>query len=469
MLRLTDQLVLISALMVVLWPKVLNQGIDGLGFSMQRSGLASIAGMLVLMTGWVFIHDHFVRYRVDRFVPFPAELRDFIKATGAACLWLLLIGLLVPYPNLDSSSLAVFFCLVGVAGSASRLVARSVVMGARRSGYNFRNILFVGVNDHALRVASKIEARPELGFRIVGFVSEDMEENAPAPTTGRIAWPILGELHEMREILEKESVDEIIACLPIDSKMDEISRVTKYAQDLGLVMRLLPSKVERDVLDGMQVEYFDDEFVITLFREKMIGQLFIKRVIDVMISSILLLLLSPLFLVIAVWIKATSKGPVFFAQERVGLNKRTFKMYKFRSMLDDAEKMLDSISHLNEIDGPAFKIQNDPRITRIGSFLRRTSLDELPQLLNVLRGEMSLVGPRPPLREEVERYEWMFRKRLSVKPGITCIWQISGRSDVSFARWMRMDQDYVENWSLWLDFMILLKTIPAVLSSRGAC
>ena len=280
---------------------------------------------------------------------------------------------------------------------------------------------------------------------------------------------MLGSLDGLREILEKESVDEIIACLPVDSKMEEIGRVTGYARDLGVVMRLVPGNVERGVLDGMQVEYFDDEFVITLFRERMIGQLFMKRVIDVVLSSILLLVLSPLFLVLAVWIKATSKGPVFFTQERVGLNKRTFRMYKFRSMLDEAEKMRESIEHLNELDGPAFKIQNDPRITRIGKFLRRTSLDELPQLFNVLRGEMSLVGPRPPLREEVERYEWMFRKRLSVKPGITCIWQISGRSDVSFARWMRMDQDYVENWSLWLDFRILLKTIPAVLSSRGAC
>jgi exopolysaccharide biosynthesis polyprenyl glycosylphosphotransferase len=201
----------------------------------------------------------------------------------------------------------------------------------------------------------------------------------------------------------------------------------------------------------------------------MIGQLFMKRVLDVVLSSVLLLALSPLFLVIAICIKATSSGPVFFTQERVGLNKRTFHMIKFRSMRDDAEQVRDSIAHLNEVDGPVFKIQDDPRVTKLGKFLRRTSLDELPQLINVLRGEMSLVGPRPPLPEEVDRYEWMFRKRLSVKPGMTCIWQISGRSDVSFARWMRMDQDYVENWSLWLDLQILLKTIPAVLTSRGAC
>jgi len=469
MLRLTDQLALAVALVLVLWPEVLVAETGGLAVYLRNGSFAGAAGMLVLMTGWVFIHDHFVRYRVDRFVPFAAELRDFMKATGVASLWLLLIGLLVPYADLGSSSLAVFFALVCVVGSASRLVVRSVVMGARKSGYNFRNILFVGVNEHALRVASKIEARPELGFRIVGFVSEGDSKGIPEPSTMRANWPVLGSLDGLREILEKESVDEIIACLPVDSKMEEIGRVTGYARDLGVVMRLVPGNVERSVLDGMQVEYFDDEFVITLFRERMIGQLFMKRVIDVVLSSILLMVLSPLFLVIAAWIKATSKGPVFFTQERVGLNKRTFRMYKFRSMLDEAEKMRESIEHLNELDGPAFKIQNDPRITGMGKFLRRTSLDELPQLFNVFRGEMSLVGPRPPLREEVEHYEWMFRKRLSVKPGITCIWQISGRSDVSFAHWMRMDQDYVDNWSLWLDFKILLKTIPAVLSSRGAC
>ena len=469
MLRLTDQLILALALWLVMRSIVLDSGVDGLKDSGFGSDFANAAGLIVLMTGWVFIHDHFVRYRVDRFVPFSAEVIDFIKATGVACFWLMLIALLVPGYGMDSTSLALFFALVGTGGTASRLLVRSVVIGARKSGYNFRNLLFVGINDHAMRVAKKIVSRPELGFRIVGFVDENTAEQGLAPSTGREDWPVLGKIDGLKEILERKSVDEIIACLPIDSKIDDIARVTGYARDLGVVMRLVPGAVERRILDGMQFEYFDDEFVITLFRERMIGQLFMKRVLDVVLSSVLLLALSPMFLVIAICIKATSKGPVFFTQERVGLNKRTFRMIKFRSMRDDAEQVRDAIAHLNEVDGPVFKIQDDPRITKLGKFLRRTSLDELPQLINVLRGEMSLVGPRPPLPEEVDRYEWMFRKRLSVKPGMTCIWQISGRSDVSFARWMRMDQEYVENWSLWLDLQILLKTIPVVLTSRGAC
>lgn len=468
-MRITDQLVLVAALWLVM-PSVGGASeVGGNGLSMNGYGFAEAAGMVVLMTGWVFIHDHFVRYRADRFVPFSAEIIDFIKATGLACFWLMLIALIVPGYGMDSASLALFFCLAGAGGAVSRLTARSIVIGARKSGYNYRNLLFVGVNDHALRVAKKIVGKPELGFRIVGFVAEEEMDDRVSPTIGQARWPVLGCIGGMKEILERESVDEIMACLPIDSKIEEIARVTGYARDLGVVMRLVPGSVERRVLEGFHYEYFDDEFVITLFRERMIGQLFMKRVLDVLISSILLLLLLPVFVVIAICIKATSGGPVFFTQQRVGLNKRTFRMIKFRSMRDDAEEMRDSISHLNELDGPVFKIQNDPRVTRVGKFLRKSSLDELPQLFNVLRGEMSLVGPRPPLPQEVDRYEWMFRKRLSVKPGITCIWQISGRSDVSFARWMRMDQEYVENWSLWLDLRILMKTIPAVLSSKGAC
>jgi exopolysaccharide biosynthesis polyprenyl glycosylphosphotransferase len=467
-MRITDQLILMASL----WLVMNGFGSDSkiaLGTWLAERSFAEMAGMVVLMTGWVFIHDHFVRYRADRFVPFSAEIIDFIKATVVACFWLMLIALIVPGYGMDSPSLGLFFALAGMGGVASRLTARSIVIGARKSGYNYRNLLFVGVNDHARRVAEKIEAKPELGFRIVGFVAEEEIEAGDASKVGQAHWPVLGCIGGMKEILERESVDEIMTCLPIDLKIDEIAKVTSYARDLGVVMRLVPGSVEQRVLDGFHYEYFDDEFVITLFRERMIGQLFMKRFLDVVISSLLLLILMPVFLVIAVLIKASSGGPVFFTQERVGLNKRIFRMIKFRSMRDDAESMRDAIEHLNEVDGPVFKIQNDPRVTEVGKFLRRSSLDELPQLFNVLRGEMSLVGPRPPLPKEVDRYDWMFRKRLSVKPGMTCIWQVSGRSDVSFARWMRMDQDYVENWSLWLDLQILMKTIPAVLTSRGAC
>ncbi len=193
-----------------------------------------------------------------------------------------------------------------------------------------------------------------------------------------------------------------------------------------------------------------------------------KRMIDVAVSSMLLILLSPVFLVVSILIKKDSRGPVFFRQKRVGYNGRLFTCLKFRTMINEAEMVRDELLHLNEMDGPVFKITDDPRVTRTGKFLRKTSLDELPQLINVLRGEMSLVGPRPPIPSEVQQYELMNHRRLSVKPGMTCTWQVSGRNNISFKKWMEMDMQYIDQWSLWLDMKILLKTVPAVLKGSGA-
>ena len=241
----------------------------------------------------------------------------------------------------------------------------------------------------------------------------------------------------------------------------------------------VPHEVEWSAASGFTFEYGDvvtdldgdglSDAVVTLFREQMLLQLLAKRAVDTVVSLAALIVLAPLMITVAILIKVTSPGPVFFAQDRVGMNQRRFRIYKFRSMCIDAEEKKKELAHLNEIAaGPAFKMKNDPRITKIGRFIRKTSIDELPQLFNVLHGEMSLVGPRPPLPDEVKKYEWLFRKRLSVKPGITCVWQISGRSNTTFERWMQMDSEYIDNWSIWLDFQILVKTVPAVLFGRGA-
>ena len=195
---------------------------------------------------------------------------------------------------------------------------------------------------------------------------------------------------------------------------------------------------------------------------------YVKRAADAVASTVGLALLSPLFLALAVAIKLDSRGPVFFRQKRVGKDGREFDFYKFRSMVEDAEALKESLMHLNELEGPVFKISKDPRVTRVGSFLRRTSLDELPQLINVLRGDMSLVGPRPPLPCEVEKYEGWQREKLSVLPGITCLWQISGRNHIGFTEWMRLDIEYIRRQSFGLDVKILARTLPAVLSRKGA-
>ena len=198
------------------------------------------------------------------------------------------------------------------------------------------------------------------------------------------------------------------------------------------------------------------------------GALLLKRGLDLLGGTIGLLMISPIFIVTAILIKVTDPGPIFFSQVRVGRNGRRFKMHKFRSMVVDAEKRKKELMKLNEMDGPVFKIKRDPRITPIGRFIRKTSIDELPQLINVLVGDMSLVGPRPPLPDEVDQYKDWQRRRLSVKPGITGLWQVSGRNQIDFDEWMELDLTYIDNWSIWLDIRILLKTIPVVLFSKGA-
>jgi exopolysaccharide biosynthesis polyprenyl glycosylphosphotransferase len=268
--------------------------------------------------------------------------------------------------------------------------------------------------------------------------------------------------------MEKGPIDEIMICLPIATFFDSVCEVVRLAQDLGVVVRLFPNPPVARILLNSNIEHFEGQCVVTFFREQLLVQQFCKRVIDVSVSLLLLVLLIPLILIVAFAIKTSSPGPIFFVQPRVGMNKRSFKLLKFRSMYLNAEKRQVELAHLNEMDGPAFKIKNDPRLTPLGRYIRKTSIDELPQLVNVLTGEMSLVGPRPPLPHEVDRYEWLYRKRLSIKPGVTCLWQISGRNKIGFKEWMELDRYYIENWSLWLDIKILAKTVPAVLLRFGA-
>ena len=220
--------------------------------------------------------------------------------------------------------------------------------------------------------------------------------------------------------------------------------------------------------DGYPIERFADNFHDPLFPVKTVSYAAAKRVFDVVMSCALLLLMLPIMLITAIAVKLTSRGPVFFKQVRVGEGGRYFWCYKFRSMCTDAESKKDQLMHLNEASGPVFKIKNDPRVTRVGGFIRKLSIDELPQFFNVLKGEMSIVGPRPPVPREVEEYTAFERGRLAVKPGITCLWQVSGRSNISFERWVQLDLDYIETMSFSNDVRILLRTVPAVLKGSGA-
>jgi exopolysaccharide biosynthesis polyprenyl glycosylphosphotransferase len=463
-----DQVLLLTAFAAIVYlrPEAWLKG--GVHWSQANFKLSDTLSVLVLSLGWVVIFGCLVRYKADRFIAIRAQLRDLVAATTLASFLLVLVSGALSVRSINPSNVAIFWGVVTGLGISSRLLLRGTLLQIRKSGYNFRYLLVIGVNERALELARKIDSRPELGYKITGFIAETPSAGAEYLKQEPRPGELLGSLDNLQTVLKSERIDEMMVCLPIDARFSDIALVIKHARDLGVVVRVMPQFRNDFLLGSLRVEEFEGQEVITLFREQMLFQLLIKRLADIGISAAALVILSPLMIVTAVAIKLTSPGPIFFVQNRVGMNQRTFKLYKFRSMVVDAEDRKRDLAHLNEVDGPVFKIGNDPRVTPIGRLIRRTSIDELPQLFNVLQGEMSLVGPRPPLPDEVSRYEWLFRKRLSVKPGITCVWQVSGRNNISFERWMQMDHDYVENWSLWLDLKILMKTLPAVLLRRGA-
>jgi exopolysaccharide biosynthesis polyprenyl glycosylphosphotransferase len=417
-------------------------------------------GIVLLAVGWVLIFSG--NYQTNRFTTLRAELADVAKATSLAAFLLLLVSTVFSFSRVDNHVVALVWGVSTLLAGISRIVARRFLSAVRRSGYNYRHLLIVGNNAEAHAMAERLMSLPELGYKVVGFISEEPPSDAPLPPN------VLGRLDCIQSVLEKGPVDEIVICLPVRPFIATVFDVVRWAQELGIVVRLFPDGASAKILSRVYVETFEGAPVVTLFRETMILQLLVKRMMDFFVSLALLILLSPLLLAVAAIIKITSPGPIFFVQQRVGMNKRTFSLYKFRSMFIDAEKRRRELEHLNEMDGPVFKIKNDPRITAVGRFIRKTSIDELPQLVNVLRGQMSLVGPRPPLPVEVDQYDWLYRKRLSIKPGITCLWQVSGRNQITFKQWMAMDRDYIENWSIWLDLRILAKTVPTVLFGRGA-
>jgi exopolysaccharide biosynthesis polyprenyl glycosylphosphotransferase len=278
-----------------------------------------------------------------------------------------------------------------------------------------------------------------------------------------------GVIAELESVLAQEPVDEVFITLPRDKYAYLIDLIVRHCEEQGIIVRLRTNMFQLKIA-RMQVDELDGMPLVTIRSGPSDGwQLIVKRLLDIFASSVLLVVLAPILALVACLIKLDSPGPVLFRQERVGLNKRRFSLFKFRTMVEGAEHQQPLLEGLNQANGPVFKIRDDPRITRVGQFLRRYSIDELPQLFNVLRGDMSLVGPRPLPVRDIKRIETHWHKRrLSMKPGVTCLWQVNGRSDVSFDHWVRMDLEYIDNWSLALDMKILMMTIPAVLKGSGA-
>jgi exopolysaccharide biosynthesis polyprenyl glycosylphosphotransferase len=345
-----------------------------------------------------------------------------------------------------------------------KVIVFYMIKKARKRGHNYKRFLIVGTGKRAGNFISRINDHPEWGFKIEGVI--DYEKQPAGKEVKGVK--IIGTLDNLQDILCDKAIDEVVFLVP-RSALEKIENALYVCENLGIRATLA-------------IDLFD--FKLARFRQTELGgvpllsfettasdelRLFIKRGIDISASFTGLLLLSPVFLITAIVIKPTSEGPVFFLQKRAGLNGREFVLYKFRTMHNDADKKRGQMEGLNEMDGPVFKIKKDPRITPAGRILRKLSIDELPQLLNVLIGNMSLVGPRPLPVYEVEKFEPWQRRRLSMRPGITCLWQVSGRNRIqSFDDWMKLDLDYIDKWHLRLDFFILFKTIPVVLFGVGA-
>jgi exopolysaccharide biosynthesis polyprenyl glycosylphosphotransferase len=349
---------------------------------------------------------------------------------------------------------------------AERLAMRLFLWSIRRRGLNFRQILVVGANDRARHFVDVIQERGQYGYVIHGIL-DDQEERMEVFEDLKVSY--LGPVSTLEKLLTSEVIDEVYITLPVRSGYEQISTVANMCEAVGVPVRMLadffPLRIARS-----RVHLLEDMPLISLTTvPEQVIQLGLKRTFDIISSTLgLMILLPALFLPLAILIKLESRGPVFFFQERVGLNQRRFKMMKFRSMNADAEAHRAELEAMNEADGPVFKIKHDPRVTRIGAFIRKYSLDEFPQLINVWLGHMSLVGPRPPIPAEVEDYSWDQRRRLSVRPGMTGLWQVSGRSDVGFEDWVRLDLQYIDTWSLANDFNILWQTFGVVLRGRGA-
>ena len=392
-------------------------------------------------------------------------LRQAVIATAGLTLWLYLLKLgdMVSRPFL-----AIFIVLNTFLLLVYRLAGRSLRAKVRKELAGDRFYAIVGTGPRAVEVAKVIEDGEEFGNKVLAFVRERPHAGLAQPVadTLRRTYPLY-DLADLSTMLREHVVDEIIFAVS-KQDLEQMEEIFLSCEEEGVKTRVLVDffpHINSDVyLEKLR------SFPLLTFTSTPENEyhLWMKRAFDVLLSAALLIVLAPLFALLAALVKLTSAGPVIFTQLRCGLNGRRFRLYKFRSMLQGADQRQHEVAHLNELDGPVFKISRDPRVTPLGRVLRRLSIDEWPQLFNILKGEMSFVGPRPPLPAEVQQYERWQRRRLRMKPGLTCLWALEGRNELDFRRWMRLDLDYIEQWSLLLDMKILFRTIPRVLSGKGA-
>jgi exopolysaccharide biosynthesis polyprenyl glycosylphosphotransferase len=436
-------------------------------FSEHLPGIYPFTHYLPLLAGFLVVWavvGYFSSFYRDLELSNPIQLMLNVVSQLAIVLVVIYAGLYL-FRRTDISR--TYILLIGAVDFLLLLLGRSAsywgvsLMRDRLGRYHY--LLIVGCGPRGREMATLIEEGRGMGLRLVGFVDPEFNSSSPARLGGYEVFP----LDSVSGILQNHIVDEVVFALNLQ-ELARLEPVLQHCADLGIRTRVqlefLPSAYSR-----VYLENFRDVQLLSLSSAPDSElRLFFKRVIDVVLSFASLIVLSPVLAIIAAMIRISSPGPALFQQTRCGLGGRRFMLYKFRSMINNAEQLRAELHQLNELDGPVFKISDDPRITPVGRWLRRFSLDELPQLWNVFRGDMSFVGPRPAVPEEVEQYEDWQRRRLRMRPGLTCIWVLEGRSHVDFNRWMQLDLKYIDNWSLWLDAKIFLRTIPIVLSGRGA-
>lgn len=413
---------------------------------------------------WIFVtillNKSYGLYQTKREIFETVEIWRVVKSVFMSTLITIVSFYVAKIPNFPRSILFLVTVSMIVLFSLWRVLKRIFVDYLVSQGYNNFNVLVIGAGKVGHTLVQEIRKKPGLGLNVVGYL-DDFKKNTSHDTD----LPVMGKISDFPKVARKEFIDKIFITCHHDNEV--FLQLLEQAKELGVAVRVVPQGFE--LMTGEYCKYNIGIIPILEYCEgdnshKQIGKSFFDF-ITVLFVTILVL---PLFVILAIMIKMDSPGPVFYLSQRYGRGGRRFNMYKFRSMRQDADKALEQCRHQNEADGPIFKIKNDPRITKIGKFLRKHSLDELPQLFNVLKGDMSLVGPRPLPIDQIEKEDLRQLKRLEVKPGITGLWQIRGRSDISFARLVKWDTWYINNWSFCLDINILLQTIPVVIKGKGA-
>ena len=427
--------------------------------------------LLLIIIVWYVVFAGFDLYASYRKKTFWQIFGNMVKAVSIGMLVVILCMYVFKITNVSRILLGIFFLLnIGLL-ALSKGIAYRALNKYRKKGFNFRNVVIIGSRERAKDVIDGISDRLGAGFRILGCLEIDPDKIGTSVKRGI---RVIETVDSFKKILNEQVVDEVIFAMPL-KKIPSADQHIALAEEMGVSVRIIPDWQIHCLMyqpgkAGINFEDFLGIPSMTLTTTPPAhAALLFKSIFDITVTGIAFLLFLPMLIIIGCAIKIFSPGPVFFKQERCCLNGRRFMVYKFRTMVPDAEKRFEEVKALNEADGPVFKIKKDPRIIPyIGTLLRKTSLDEAPQIINVMRGEMSLVGPRPPIPAEVDEYETWQRRRLSMKPGLTCVWQCAPRrNEIGFKDWMKMDLSYIDNWSLWLDFKILLKTVKVVLLREG--